>query len=276
MTQKNQNSGNKDMQKSLLRSGLTSEFFILCFIKPDKPYEIAKTIKNVKTLPDVSKLYPARDKLVDYGYLEKKGTSYHPIYSKLTQEIAGFLYEEKNETLDEKEIGLLKYFLKNAKFVRLLHDEITKMIQTQEKRMHNIDSLKFIASLVGAISLLLWSVKHETTKDKEASNQLDVMSNQITAKDLEQFETQWEQFSNILMKNFGDVFTSKITIKNNENNPDEFDGLDKNEMVKMIFSSMPVILLMVDTEFLRKIAKMAEGADAMNVIGIILGSSSTD
>ena len=142
--------------------------------------------------------------------------------------------------------------------------------------MHNIDSLKFIASLVGAISLLLWSMKHETAKDKEASTQLDAMSNQMTVKELEQFETQWDQFSEILMKNFGDAFTSKITIKNNENNPDKFDGLDKDEMVKMIFSSMPMILLMVDTEFLRKIAKMAEGADAMNVIGIILGNSSTE
>ena len=92
MTQKDQNSDKKDMQKSLLRSGLTSEVFILCFIKPDKPYEIAKTIKNVKKFPDVSKVYPARDKLVDYGYLEKKGTVYHPIYSKLTQEIVTFLY----------------------------------------------------------------------------------------------------------------------------------------------------------------------------------------
>ena len=276
MTQKEPKLDNKDMQKSLLRSGLTSEFFILCFIKPDKPYEIAKTIKNVKILPDVSKLYPARDRLVDYGYLEKKGTSYHPIYSKLTREIVTFLYEEKNESLDEKEIEFLEYFLRNTKFVRLLHGEIRKMIQTQEKGIHNIDSLKFIASLVGAISLLLWSVKHETVKDKEASTQLDEMSKQITAKDLEQFETQWETFSDILMKNFGDIFANKIIIKNNDVNPDEFDGMDKNEMVKMIFSSMPVILMMVDAEFLRKIAKMAEGVDAMNVIGIILDNSSTE
>ena len=276
MTQKDQNSGNTGTQKSLLRSGLTSEFFILCFVKPDKPYEIAKTIKNVRTLPDVSKLYPARDRLVDCGYLEKKGTSYHPIYSKLTQEIAAFLYQEKNETLDEKEIELLEYFLKNAKFVRLLHDEITKLIQTQEKGTHNIDSLKFIVSFAGSISLLLWSIKQETSKDKEASGQMDAMSENITAKDLEQFETQWEQFSDILMKNFGDTFADKITIKNNDCNPDEFDGLDKNKMLKMIFSSMPVILLMVDTGFLKKIAKMAEGTDAMNVIGIILGNSSTD
>ena len=151
------------------------------------------------------------------------------------------------------------------------------MIQTQENGIHNINSLKFIASLVGAISLLLWSVKHETAKDKEASTQLNAMSKQISAKELEQFETQWEQFSEILMKNFGEVFANRITIKNNDdNNAEEFDGLDKNEMVKMIFTSMPVILLMVDTEFLKKIAKMAEGADAMNVIGIILDSSSTD
>jgi len=34
--------------------------------------------------------------------------------------------------------------------------------------------------------------------------------------------------------------------------------------------------LMVDAEFLKKIAKMAEGTDAMNVIGIILGNSSID
>jgi len=224
----------------------------------------------------VSKLYPTRDKLVDYGYLEKKGTAYHPIYSKLTHDIVTFLYEEKNETLDEQEIELLKYFLRNAKFVRLLHGEIRKIIQTQEKGIHNIDSLKFIASLVGAISLLLWSIKHETVKDKEASKQLDVMSKQITVKDLEQFEIHWETFSDILMKNFGDIFANKITIKNNDNNSNEFDGLDKNEIVKMIFSSMPVILLMVDTEFLKKIAKMAEGADAMNVIGIILDNSSTD
>ncbi len=275
-TQKDQNSGNTGTQKSLLRSGLTSEFFILCFVKPDKPYEIAKTIKNVRTLPDVSKMYPARDRLVDSGYLEKKGTSYHPIYSKMTQEIATFLYEEKNEALDVKEIELLEYFLKNAKFVRLLHDEITKLIQTQEKGTHNIDSLKFIASFVGSISLLLWSIKQETSKDKEASGQMDSMSKNITAKDLEQFEKQWEQFSDILMKNFGDTFADKITIKNDDGNPDEFDGLDKDKMLKMIFSSMPVILLMVDTKFLKKIAKMAEGSDAMNVIGIILGNSSTD
>ena len=58
------------------------------------------------------------------------------------------------------------------------------------------------------------------------------MSQQITVKDLEQFETQWEVFSDILMKNFGDIFANKITIKNKDNNSDEFDGLDKNEMVK--------------------------------------------
>ena len=66
-----------------MRSGLPSEFFIMCFIKPDKPYEIAKTIKNVKTFPDVSKLYPARDKLVDYGYLEKKGSTVLSSLSKI-------------------------------------------------------------------------------------------------------------------------------------------------------------------------------------------------
>ena len=275
MTQKEPKSDKKENQKSLLRSGLPSEFFIMCFIKPDKPYEIAKTIKNVKTFPDVSKLYPARDKLVDYGYLEKKGTLYYPVYPKLAQEIAAFLYDEKNETLEENEIELLEYFLRNAKFVRLSHGEVRKMIQTQEKGIRNIDSLKFIASMIGAISLFLWSVRRETAKDEEASKQLDEMSKQISVQVLEQFETNWDQFSEILMKNFGKFFANRITIKDTDN-PNEFDGIDKNEIVKMMFSSMPLILMMVSSELLRKLAKMAEGTDAMNVIGIILDNSSSD
>ena len=274
MTQKSSKSDKKDNQKSLLRSGLPSEFFILCFVKPDKPYEIAKTIKNVTTVPDASKIYPARERLVNQGYLEKKGTSYHPIYSKLAQEIAEFLHQEKNETLDENEIKLLEYFLRNAKFVRLSHDEVRRMIQTQEKGIRNIDSLKFIASMVGAVSLFLWSVKRETTKDEEAKKQLDEMSQQISVEQLEQFESQWEVFSEILMKNFGQFFANRITIKNDDNS-NEFDGMDKDEIVKMMFSSIPVILMMVSTELLEKLAKMAEGTDAMNVIGLILDNSSS-
>ena len=262
-------------QKSLLRSGLPSEFFILCFVKPDKPYEIAKTIKNVNTVPDASKIYPAREKLVNRGYLEKKGASYYPIYPKVAQEIAEFLQQEKNEALDENEIQLLEYFLRNTKFVRLAHDEVRKMIQTQKKGIRNIDSLKFIASMVGAISLFLWSVKRETSKSEDASRQLDEMSKQISVEYLEQFEAQWETFSEILMKNFGKFFANRITIKSDDNS-DEFDGMDKNELVKVMFSSIPVILMMVSTELLRKLSKMAEGEDAMNIIGIILDNSSSD
>ena len=193
----------------------------------------------------------------------------------MAQEITALLYEEQNEILDENEILLLEYFLRNAKFVRLSHGEVRKMIQTQEKGIRNIDSLKFIASMVGAISLFLWSVKRETSKNEEASKQLDEMSKQISVEELEQFETHWETFSDILMKNFGKFFANKITIKNDDN-PNEFDGMDKNEMVKILFSSMPAILMMVSSELLRKLAKMAEGTDAMNVIGIILDNSSSD
>jgi len=205
----------------------------------------------------------------------KKRERYYPVYPKLAQEIAAFLYDEKNETLEENEIELLEYFLRNAKFVRLSHGEVRKMIQTQEKGIRNIDSLKFIASMIGAISLFLWSVRRETAKDEEASKQLDEMSKQISVQVLEQFETNWDQFSEILMKNFGKFFANRITIKDT-GNPNEFDGIDKNEIVKMMFSLMPLILMMVSSELLRKLAKMAEGTDAMNVIGIILDNSSSD
>ena len=122
----------KDNQKGLLRSGLGSEYYLLSFAKPERPYEIAKTIKNVKTFPDVSKMYPARNRLIENGYLRKEGTKYYPIYSKLAQEITDLLEYEKNVQLNQKDVTLLQYFLRNSKFLRLLHDDVIEMIQREE------------------------------------------------------------------------------------------------------------------------------------------------
>ena len=156
MTQKEPKTDNKDTKKSLLRSGLTSEYYLLSFIKPDKPYRIAKILKNT-TSPDVSKVYPAQTRLVKQGYLEKKGEIYYPVYSKLAQEIAEML-KEKNEILDDNEIKLLIYFLRNNKFVKLLYDDVTQMIQSQKIGIRNVDTLKFIATKIAAYSLFLWLI----------------------------------------------------------------------------------------------------------------------
>jgi len=268
MTARNSSKLNKKiLKKSLLRSGLASEFFLLSFIKPDKPYEIAKIIKNVEEYPDASKMYSARDRLVEQGYLEEKGSLYYPIYSKLAQEMTLLFYEEQNETLDENEINILEYFLKNTKFLRLLHEKVRQIIHAQDKGIRNIDALKVIASQIGSVSLFLWYMQQNKMANDEKA--LQEQSKQISTKDLEQFELQWTQLSDIIMEKFRDHFTDKITISND---PDliEFDGLNKDNIIELIFSSIPIFLLMMDVEFLRKLSTMGNGQNAMDALQIIL------
>ena len=251
-----------------MRSGLTSEFFIVCFAKPGKPYDIAKIIKNVEANPDVSKIYPARDRLVAQGYVERHAGKYRPVYSKLAQEIAELLHAEENKTLDENEIVLLEFILRHSKFARLLHGRIAEMIRMQKTGIRNIDSLKFIASMVGSICMFLWSIKQGLIKNENELEKLIKTSKQVTVKDLEEFELQWEKISDSLADILGKFFAKKITIKN-DGNPDKFDGLEKKDIVKSILSSVPIFFMMADSDLLEKIAVFAKGRDSMEVVRMI-------
>ena len=172
----------------MIRSGLTSEYFLLAFLEPRSAYKLGQIVQNTTDKPDSSMMTPHINALKNSDYLlgEKK-EKLSPNLTKLISEINTTFLSQKQDMLDKNESDLLVSLLRDRTFFQLVSKEITQDIQGQQFRTHNIDALKIISDKLGLIAamFLLLKILNPDTKQQDDSQQ--------TKEEIDEFHSVWSE-----------------------------------------------------------------------------------
>jgi len=243
---------------SLIRSGLASELYLLFFLKTDSTYEHAKIIKKTKQVPDVSKVYLARDRLEDQGFIEKRGLRYYPVIEKLAKSLS-YLLIQKGKRLTKTEFQLLCILLRNIKMAQILTPVFVKKITKQPTGTHNIDALDLIAKLIGNLafgSYLFQTIPHKYTKfiPKQRTMSFEEIENEV-----KEIEITW----NKIMENFDRTFIQALK-EQNVVLPDYVV-----ERIILIMKSMPVYPILYDKRFISKLSALGDVKESIGFINTL-------
>lgn len=194
-------------ESSLIQSGLTSEYFLLAFLEPRSAYKLGQIVQNTTGKPDSSMITQHIKALKKSNYLfGEKGEKLSPNLAKLISEINTTFLSQKQDMLDKNESDLLVSMLQDRTFFQIVTNEITRDIQDQPFRTHNIDALKIISEKLGLIASMFLLIKifnHNT--DNQDSDKAEI----------DDLHSVWGENASTLdglLSWFSDVVSSKKTI----------------------------------------------------------------
>ncbi|NDF48438.1 MAG: hypothetical protein EB158_09790 [Nitrosopumilaceae archaeon] len=211
---------------SLIRSGLASELYLLFFLKTDSTYEHAKIIKKTKQVPDVSKVYLARDRLEDQGFIEKKGLRYYPVIEKLAEGIVELL-KQKNKRLTKQPNGT-----------------------------HHIDALELIGNVIGNTAMGAYLMQKLPSKYSKFIPKHQNVSFADLKKEGIEIEVEWNEVMKVIdVELKGNLQKEGIVL------PDYIF-----ERIISLVKSLPIYVIMFDRRFTKKLAALATADESMSFI----------
>ncbi|NDF25876.1 MAG: hypothetical protein EB149_07855 [Thaumarchaeota archaeon] len=240
---------------SLIRSGLASELYLLFFLKTDSTYEHAKIIKKTKQVPDVSKVYLARDRLEDQGFIEKKGLRYYPVIEKLAEGIVELL-KQKNKRLTRLEFDLLCFLIRNMKFVQIFSPQFIKQITKQPNGTHHIDALELIGNVIGNTAMGAYLMQKLPSKYSKFIPKHQNVSFADLKKEGIEIEVEWNEVMKVIdVELKGNLQKEGIVL------PDYIF-----ERIISLVKSLPIYVIMFDRRFTKKLAALATADESMSFI----------
>lgn len=144
-------------KKDIITSGLTSELFLLAFLKEDSGYALGSRLQNRKN-PDMSKVYPALTALTQSKHLkhyyddgDKSKRIYYVNRKKLTEEITKVL-AERGKSLNKDESEALEKLYEPVRWVQTYSSSIINKIHKQSKGIHHVSALEEIYTQIGFLA----------------------------------------------------------------------------------------------------------------------------
>ena len=230
--------------KELIRTGLSSELFLLALLKPDSGYELAKRLQNTDKTPSTGKIYPVLKSLTTQKYLKYDSSKkkYFPNLNRLVSDISELL-RSKNIFLDEDEIKLLSLMLARREFFSAMFSDVLEQLNNQPKGVHKIDALGVFSNRIGAFAVVFsFARKHHPTVIKKLPPSRESTVEQIIGE-FEEMDKDWEN---------SDVFQiDKIMSKDKIFNQYLTQSKLPDDIIKPIFDlffglfkSMPSLMVM--------------------------------
>lgn len=225
----------------LLRKGLTSEYFLVSFLKTKSAYGLGQIIQQRSAI-NQKNLYSHINKLKDAGFILEKDKKIYPNLRKLVKIInSEFLIPKKMSLTGEEEKFLVRV-LENRQFFEKMSDDLISAITNQKDRVHQIDALKIISDKIGFFaSIFLLSKSMNSNPDKSQSIE-------EIRDDFELMHTIWQQVMPEMEKmiNYGlsEMFSDKKYVRKmpyiegvtDEQAPEDTKKL-KNELMQQIKES---------------------------------------
>lgn len=247
---------------NLIRTGLTSELFLLAFFRPDTAYVFAQRLQNTKTKPNTGKIYPAIKSLTNAGYLKHFENKFYPNYTKLISDINKEL-KKKNKSLKEDEVKIIELILKHGQIFWILSFNALQKLIKQKNGVHKVDALQTICDIIGEWATI-WLFKREREANiKKSISKLEISSYQ-----------KFVSIFNELDKELSDIPT-KLNLKMEQyitDKKNEFDKLSNNELEfikdgRNFIRSIPsfIVFGLVPKNTLRKMSMLWTQHDGFNL-----------
>lgn len=137
---------------NLLRTGLTSELFLLAYIKPDKPRRLAKRLYDSED-PDTSKIYPAIHSLTLANHVKMNDDNL--VCANIKSLVNGFeqMLQAKKLSLEDNEKAILLNLLQAKMFISAMAPHALEKIRKNSKsQKHDTDALSIVADTLGAVT----------------------------------------------------------------------------------------------------------------------------
>lgn len=153
---------------SLIRGGITAEYFLAAFLEPGSGYSLGKIVQNRKS-PSSKNLYPYIEKLKKEGYLLEKNGKLFPNLRKFVAEMSQAFSDQVELSHDDGMI--ITSLLENREFFKVVSDSIKDEMTKQPDRIHKIDALKLIADKIGmmAATYILFRTEKPDPYDQSGS-----------------------------------------------------------------------------------------------------------
>lgn len=181
----------------MIRTGLSSELFLLALLKPDSGYGLAKRLQNTDKTPSTGKIYPVLKSLTTEKYLKYNSDKkkYFPNINKVVSDIVDVMHS-KNKSLDGDEIKLLNLMLDRRDFLNALSDDVLVQLNKQPKGIHKIDALSVFCNKIGMLSAFFsFSKQYDPRYVKTLSGYEERTIVEILAM-FEKFGKEWEKIDN--------------------------------------------------------------------------------
>jgi len=135
---------------NLVRRGLTSEYFLACFLKgPASGYALGQIVQNRKR-PNMKTLHTATTTLKNAGYITRDEDDKFCINSKnLVKVIENKFLGRKGIALSAREREIIAKILESGGPFAFVSDQMISEMHIQEFRFHNIDAMGMICDRLG-------------------------------------------------------------------------------------------------------------------------------
>lgn len=203
---------------------------MLAFLEPRTAYKLGQIVQNTTGKPDSSMITQHINALKKSGYLlGEQGEKLSPNIAKLISEINTTFLSQKQDMLDKSESDLLVSMLQDRTFFQIVTNEITRDIQGQSFRTHNIDALKIISEKLGLIASTVLVVK---IFNPDTVQQEDL---QETKEEIDEFHSAWSESAPTLDMLFSWFSNEIISSKKKPiQTPKNFDLLAQKNNVDIV------------------------------------------
>lgn len=220
----------------LVRGGLSSEYFLTCFLKgPASGYALGQIVQNRKK-PNTKTLHTATAALKNAGFITRDERNRFCINPKmLVETIEDEFLREKRVTLSAREKKMIADILGNKGPFAFVSDQMISKIHNQKFRFHNIDALEMICDNIGGFAASFLTArksvpnsnkeKQSLSKSQDTFDLLNPIWNQMIPKITNVI--QWSKNESVSTKNYIKKFPYA---KSFEQNPTE-----ENKKIQEIF-----------------------------------------
>jgi len=241
----------------LLRKGVTSEYFLVAFLKTKSAFGLGQIIQKRSAI-NPKNLYPHIDKLKDTGYVLEKDKKIYPNLRKLVKIINAEFLITKDMALTEKEEKFLVSVFENRQFFEKMSNDLIRTITRQKNRVHQIDALEIISDKIGFFASIFLLSKSMNSDPNKPQSMEEIKEN------FELMHEIWQQFMPQMEKmiNYGisEILSDKKYVRKipyiegvtDEQAPEDTKKL-KNEMMEQIMESKSQINQIKDSNKNKKI-----------------------
>lgn len=155
----------------LVRGGLSSEYFLACFLKgPASGYALGQIVQNRKK-PNTKTLHTATTALSNAGHIIRETDGFCINSKRLVEIIEDEFLSKKRIRLSAKEKKMIAGILVNKGPFAFVSEQMISKIHSQQFRFHNIDALDMICDSIGGFAAsFLVARKSTPNPNKEKSS----------------------------------------------------------------------------------------------------------
>ena len=246
---------------NLIRTGLSSELFLLAYIKPDIPRRLASILYNSDD-PDTGKIYPAIHSLTLQKYLRvDDGNRMHVRIKTLVRDFDDVL-QSKKFSLDDDEKTILASILQEKGFISSMAPYALERIKENSKsKKHNTDALHILSDTLSTLAAGYHFGKIFGIDSDKASSKSD--------------QDMYKELAGCLdEKNISKEFNNALQ-KMKKENPEIFKTINAEKILRQMLDALRLYFYLksinIPDNFYDKIAILAENSNILAMSRAISG-----